>query len=177
MSEKIPYLRWLVVLSLGRIEIALLLLGLSVLGFVFWVLPFEALLTALGVAEQWYGPSAFSEFILNAMLSLPSIALAVSGLILYFRGRRMFWKTGNSRYSVEWVLVSVGLLLVVVGVLFTLQTYSVSVYYAGKPNRPGKTLEEYLFFRNLPFFVWFGLLTIAGIVLLADFLAHERTHR
>jgi hypothetical protein len=170
-----PNLEWLRFLTLNRTEIALLLLGLSILSIAFWVLPLEALLTALGLAETLYGPSAFSEFLLNLVLSFPSIACTVVGLTMYFTGRNVFWKAASRRYSVQLILLSVGLILAVLGAFSALMVYQSSVYYAGKPNRPGKTLEEYLFFRNLPYFVWFGLWIFAGTALLLDFFAHERT--
>jgi uncharacterized membrane protein YidH (DUF202 family) len=164
-----------VVLTLGRTEIGLLLLGLSILSFGFWLMPLEALLSALGLAESLLA-SEFSEFLINTILSCPAIALTVAGLIMYFRGGEAFWKTANKRYSVQLVLLLIGMILVVLGASLALLTYQTSVYYAGKPTRPGKTLTEYLF-RNSPYFIWFGLWIIAGVTLLLDFFAHERTDK
>ncbi len=101
-------------------------------------MPLEALLSALGLAEPLL-TSEFSEFLLNAILSCPSIGFATVGLIMYFRGGKVFWKAANRRYSAQLVLLSIGIILVVLGASLALSTYQASVYYAGKPTRPGKT--------------------------------------
>jgi hypothetical protein len=157
------------IVTVGKAEVGLILLGFSVLAFGFWLMPIEAFLSMQRLTPETL---PIPEIALDTILSSPSILLAIGGLVQYVRGRRAFWKM-NRGFSAQLLLSSGGIILLLLGAFFSWSTYEVSAYYAGKPTRPGKTLAEYLV-KNVPYFVWFTLWIIAGTVLLVDSFSHKR---
>ena len=145
-----------------RAEIGIVLLGGSfpVFLFLFTFSPLGSLLTDL------YMSGRLDDYTLSVLTNIPVCVLGVAGLSLYIAGREDFLKSLGRDKIASLVFVFLGVLLILLGIWFSLWNYGVLEYYSEKnPWKPmaGERLLGYL----LPF-GWCVLWLISGVLWIAD---------
>jgi hypothetical protein len=112
----------------------------------------------------WYLSHQISYFAFSVLMFSPLAALNVAGLVLYFRGRKTFWKTDRKERVLSTVI---GSILVFLGSLLSWFHYSMSLYASAKHGPPWDQSLGYILAEASPYFVLSAFWLVSGAILLA----------